>query len=135
MDSVGDPFCDVRIIPEARIDWLIIAEIAGEYAGFLYWHLGERPFFAPQVERFAHIREIQVLGKFQGQGGGRKLVVYALERLRTLGTQNVFLATAETNKAARHLYESLGFRTFRKQVQYTLEIERIGSVRIRKLFS
>ena len=120
MDSVGDPFCDVRIIPEARIDWLIIAEIAGEYAAFLYWHLGERPFFAPQVERFAHIREIQVLEKLQGQGGGRKLVVYALERLRTLGTQNVFLATAETNKAARHLYESLGFRTFRKQIQYTL---------------
>ena len=115
MDSVGDPFCDVRIIHEARIDWLIIAEIAGEYAAFLYWHLGERPFFAPQVERFAHIREIQVLEKLQGQGGGRKLVVYALERLRTLGTQNVFLATAETNKAARHLYESLGFRTFRNR--------------------
>ena len=39
-----------------------------------------------------------------------------------MGTQDVFLATAETNDAARHLYESLGFTQFRKQIHYTLRI-------------
>ena len=72
LDNLGDPFCDVTKIQEVRFDWLLIGEIAGEYAGFLYWHLGEKPFFAPHVENFAHIREVQVLEKFQGQGIGNR---------------------------------------------------------------
>jgi len=122
LDNVGDPFCDVNKIQEIRFDWLLIGEIAGKYAGFLYWHLGEKPFFAPHVENFAHIREVQVLEEFRGQGVGRELTVYALDRLKALGTKDVFLATAETNNSARHLYESLGFRQFRKQIHYTLSI-------------
>lgn len=94
----------------------------GEYAGFLYWHLGRKPLFAPEIEKFAHIREIQVLEKFQGQGVGRKLMLYATDRLKALGTQEVFLATAENNDVARRLYESLGFKEFRKQIHYRLGI-------------
>ncbi len=122
LDDIGDPFCDVTKIHGVRFDWLVIGEIAGKYAGFLYWHLGERPFFAPHLESFAHIREIQVLEKFQRQGVGRALMVYALDRLKALGTRDVFLATAETNNTAQHLYESLGFTQFRKQIHYTLRI-------------
>ena len=122
LDNSGDPFCDVTSIQEIRFDWLIIAEVAGEYAGFLYWHLGEKPFFARGIGKFAHIREVQVLEKFQGRGIGRKLIVYALEKLKALWTQDIFLATSETNDAARHLYESLGFTQFRKQIHYTLRI-------------
>jgi|GEM_PF-1472849 len=122
LDNVGDPFCDTTKIQEVRFDWLVIGEIAGKYAGFLYWHLGEKPFFAPQVENFAHIREVQVLEEFQGRGVGRRLTVYALEKLKALGTKDVFLATTDTNNTARHLYESLGFKPFRKQIHYTLRI-------------
>ena len=61
--------------------------------------------------------------KFQGQGVGRQLTVYALDRLKVLGIMDVFLATAETNNVARHLYESLGFTQFRKQIHYTLKIK------------
>jgi ribosomal protein S18 acetylase RimI-like enzyme len=122
LDNIGDPFCDVTKIQEVRFDWLVIVEIAGKYAGFLYWHLGEKPFFASHVGKFAHIREVQVLERFQGQGVGRELTVYALDRLKALGTKDVFLATSETNNTARHLYESLGFTQFRKQIHYTLRI-------------
>jgi len=122
LDNVGDPFCDITRIQEVRFDWLVIAEVDREYAGFLYWHLGEKPFFAPNIVKFAHIREVQVLERFQGGGVGRKLIVHALEKLKTSGTRDIFLATAETNHAARHLYESLGFTQFRKQIQYTLNI-------------
>ncbi len=123
LDNIGDPFCDPVKIEETRFDWLVIAEVDGEYAGFLYWHLGKKPFFAPQIERFAHIREVQVLERFQGQGVGRELMVYALDRLKETGTQEVFLATAETNHVARRLYESLGFNQFRKQIHYSLRID------------
>ena len=122
LDNLGDPFCDVTRIQEVRFDWLIIAEVSEKYAGFLYWHLGEKPFFAPKIARFAHIREVQVLERFQGRGVGRSLMVFAMERLRVLGIQDIFLATAETNDAARHLYESLGFTPFRKQIQYALRV-------------
>ncbi len=84
LDSIGDPFCDVGQIQDSRLDWLLIAELDGEYAGFLYWHLGQKPFFAPEVEKFAHIRQISVLEKFQEQGIGKKLMVYATERLKAL---------------------------------------------------
>lgn len=94
----------------------------GEYAGFLYWHLGEKPFFAPEIEKFGHIKEVEVLEKFQGQGVGRKLMIYGLEVLKASGVQEVFLATAETNNVARSLYESLGFNQFRKQIQIRLQI-------------
>ncbi len=122
LDSIGDPFCDVGQIQDSRLDWLLIAELDGEYAGFLYWHLGQKPFFAPEVEKFAHIRQISVLEKFQGQGIGKKLMVYATDSLKAVGIQEVFLATAETNDSARHLYESLGFKEFRKQIHYRLRI-------------
>ena len=122
LDNVGDPFCDVTKIQKVRFDWLAIGEIAGEYAGFLYWHLDEKPFFAPHFENFAHIREVQVLEKFQGQGVGRELTVYALDKLKALGMKDVFLATGETNNTARQLYESLGFTQFRKQIHYALRI-------------
>jgi len=70
-------------------------------------HLGERPFFDPGIGKCAHIRE-EVLEKFQGRGIGRTMIIYALEKLKALGTQDIFLATAETNDAAKHLYPSLG---------------------------
>lgn len=51
------------------------------------------------------------------------MMVYATDRLKALGIQDVFLATAETNDVARHLYESLGFKEFRKQIHYRLRIQ------------
>ncbi len=118
IDNLGDPFCQPAITKKPRLDWLIIAEIGGQYAGFLYWHIGEKPFFAPEVAKFGHIRELQVLKKFQEQGVGRKLNENALVRLRNLGVTDVFLSTSETNDVAKHLYERVGFRQFRKQIQY-----------------
>ncbi len=119
LDNLGDPFCDVTRIQEVRFNWLVIAEVAGEYAGFLYWHLGEKPFFAPKIARFAHIREVQVLEIFQGQGVGSKLVVFALEKLKTLGIQDIFLQQPRPTML-EGMYESLGFTQFRKQIQYAL---------------
>ena len=122
LDNTGDPFCDTSKLTKIRYDQLLVAEVNGRYAGFLYWHVGKKPLFAPGVRRFAHIREVQVKEKFRRQGVAKKLTLYALRRLKALGIRNVFLATAETNKVARRLYESLGFKQYRRQVQYRLRI-------------
>ena len=122
LDNVGDPFCDTSKLTKIRYDRLLVAAVDGRYAGFLYWHVGKKPFFAPRVTRFAHIREVQILRKFRRQGVGKKLTLYALHRLKALGIRNVFLATAETNEVARRLYEGLGFEEYRRQVQYHLRI-------------
>ena len=37
LGNAGDPFCDVTRIQGIRFGWLVTAEVAGEYAGFLYW--------------------------------------------------------------------------------------------------
>src|SRR5216683_3641328 len=122
LDNVGDPFCDTSNLAKIRYDHLVVAEVDGRYSGFLYSHIGKKPFFAPRVTRFAHIREVQVMKKFRRQGVGKKLTLYALHRLKALGIRNVFLATAQTNKVARRLYESLGFKQYRRQVYYHLRI-------------
>ena|SRR3989442_8723482 len=72
LDNLGDPFCQPNITQNVLLEWLVIAEIGGEYAGFLYWHLGQKPFFAPEVARFAHMREVQVLGNSKGERGRQK---------------------------------------------------------------
>jgi ribosomal protein S18 acetylase RimI-like enzyme len=122
LDNVGDPFCDTSNLTKIPYNHLLVAEVDGRYAGFLCWHIGNKPFFAPRITRFAHIREVQVMKKFRRQGVGKKLTLYALHRLKALGIRNVFLATAETNKVARRLYESLGFKQYRRQVHYHLRI-------------
>ncbi len=122
LDNIGDPFCDTSKLMKIGMTRLLVTEVNGRYAGFLYWHVGKKPFFAPRVTLFAHIREVQVKEKFRRQGVGKKLTLYALHRLKALGIRNVFLAAAETDDVARRLYESLGFKQYRRQLQYHLRI-------------
>ena len=124
LDNVGDPFCDITQFKELRLDWILVAELQGVYAGFVYWHIGSRPFFAPLLDSFAHIRQVQVPEKFQGLGVGKNLMVEAIETMKNDGIEEIVLATAESNKKAQALYESLGFKEFRKQVHYKLPLKR-----------
>ena len=123
LNNVGDPFCDITKFKELRLDWILVAELHGVYAGFIYWHIGSRPYFAPDLEKFAHIRQVQVQGKFQRIGVGRKLIVEAIEIFKSDGIEEIVLATAESNKKARSLYENLGFREFQKQIQYKISLK------------
>ena len=123
LDSIGDPFCDITKFRQLRLDWILVAELQGVYAGFVSWHIGSRPFFAPYLEKFAHIRQVQVPEKFQGVGVGKKLMVEAIENLKSDGIEEIVLATPESNKKARSLYESLEFRKFQKQVHYKLPLK------------
>lgn len=121
-DSPWDPFGDLGRLQSIPLEGLIVAEVDGQYAGFLYWFVGERPWFDSQVEQYAHIVEVQVVERHRGLGVGRQLLAYALERLKGSGIQVVHVDTTEDNAAARCLYEGAGFRLFARTIHYKLEI-------------
>ena len=88
---------------------------AGEVHGFL---AGDRPDgfltmrFFPAVlsERvYAYVEELYIAPPRRGEGLGRALLEAAVALARERGAGNIALNTAETDEAARALYESAGF--------------------------
>lgn len=56
-----------------------------------------------------YLAELYVTPERRGQGLGRALMTSALEVARGRGADTMDLGTSETDVAARHLYERLGF--------------------------
>jgi ribosomal protein S18 acetylase RimI-like enzyme len=56
-----------------------------------------------------YLAELYVIPAMRGRGIGRTLMVAAMDLARARGAGYMDLGTAETDVAARHLYESLGF--------------------------
>lgn len=84
-----------------RVGYLCrIVEANGEVAGYgiMSYGAGE-----------AHILNICVRSDLRGQGIGRKLMHFLLERARAAQMQDVFLEVRPSNPAAIALYASLGF--------------------------
>ncbi len=117
-DSPWDPFGDVAKLEEIPRGGLLIAEVSGEYTGFLYWFEGQKPWFDVDVSRFAQIEEVQVLPKFRGQGVGKRLLTSALDRLGNAAVDAIYVETTEENSVARRLYEGAGFQPLFRTVLY-----------------
>lgn len=58
----------------------------------------------------AYIADFVIAPECRGQGLGRLLLTYALNRYKDTGYKQVALAVTETNKIAIKLYEKLGFK-------------------------
>lgn len=56
-----------------------------------------------------YLAELYVVPQWRGRGIGRALMEAALDHARARGADYMDLGTAETDVAARRLYESLGF--------------------------
>ncbi len=102
------------------MEGLLVAEVEGEYAGFLYWFEGEKPWFDQDIGRYAHIEEVQVLRKHRGRGVGKRLLTSALNRLMASGVEAIYIDTTEGNDVARHLYEAAGFLPIFGTIHYKL---------------
>ncbi len=67
------------------------------------------------------------LGRFcvspdcQGQGLGRRVMMAALEKAKSMGYDGARFHTLVSNGIASHLYESMGFRTAGKIAEYGME--------------
>lgn len=57
----------------------------------------------------AHILNIAVADRCQGRGYGRAFMHFLLDTSREHGAQEAFLEVRPSNRAATHLYDSLGF--------------------------
>ncbi len=119
-DTPWDPFGNVEKLQEVPLGGFAVAEVDGEYAGFLYWFEAERPWFDSAVGRYAQIEEVQVLPRYRGKGVGKKLLESVLDRLRALLLDAAYIETTEENFAARHLYETAGFQLLHRSLFYKL---------------
>ncbi len=119
-DTPWDPFGDVSKLKAIPLEGLLVAEVGGEYAGFLYWFEGEEPWFDQNIGRYAHIEEVQVSQKQRGRGVGKRLLTTALNRLTASGVEAIYIETTEDNDVARRLYEGAGFRPVFGTVHYKL---------------
>jgi [ribosomal protein S18]-alanine N-acetyltransferase len=115
-DSPWDPFADVDRIQRIPRNGLLVADIDGAYAGFIFWYEARKPWYAKDVDRYARISDLHNVPEFQGRGIGRALIRDALARIRGVGIETVFLETDEDNARARSLYESEGFARFAPSV-------------------
>lgn len=69
----------------------------------------------PEYGTWASIRWVSVLPDYSGQGIGRLIFEKCLAYARETGEEAVLLHTSNIMNAARHIYESLGFRILREE--------------------
>lgn len=99
---------------------VLVADDHGDVVGYAYATIEGYDYMALRGPA-AVIQDIIVDPQFRGRGIGRQLLHAMLESLRTSGSSQVVLSTAERNEAAQRLFASAGFR--RTMVEMTREIE------------
>ncbi len=77
-----------------------VAEQGGQLAGYAVMSSGAGE---------AHILNLCVDGEHQGRGLGRQLMCHLLDEAAGRAVDAVFLEVRPSNRAALHLYETLGF--------------------------
>lgn len=106
------PFTSLERLRKIPLNGLYIAEIEGEYAGFLYWFEGKEKEDDSNVDRFAFIYEIFVRKKFWGKMVGQYLELEAYREIDRLKIPVIYTQVFETNKALIAQYEQIGFTTY-----------------------
>lgn len=119
-DTAWDPFGSIERLKTIPLEGLLIAEISTEFAGFLYWFVGDHPWFDLDTDLFAYITEIHIVKKFQGKKVGTTLLSTALEKLRDMPA-TIYVSCTEDNAVARHMYEQAGFTAFSRSIHYKQE--------------
>jgi GNAT superfamily N-acetyltransferase len=86
---------------------LIVAEMNGKVMGTL--HLIFIPSISYQGGLRAQVESVRVDGNYRGQGIGKEMVRWVIERAKGRGAHLVQLTTHESREEAHRFYESLGF--------------------------
>jgi len=80
-------------------------------------------------ETTTEVKRMRVEPSMQGKGIGKLILDKLIEKAKELGYKKLILDTAEKQKAARHLYETRGFREYKRgeiagqeTIYYQLEI-------------
>ena len=65
-------------------------------------------------ENWCYIRMVGVHPNYTGNGIGRKLTMLCIEKAKEMGEKTIALHTSEFMDAARHIYESIGFKILKE---------------------
>lgn len=95
-----------------RGEWLVY-EIEGEIVAMGAYYM--------RTNRIAEIRRMRVATAFQGRGLATKIYEELEFRAQKKGAQKLILDTGEQQKAARKLYEKLGFVVTEHQVLWGMK--------------
>ena len=97
---------------------LIVAEQDGEIAGML--QLTYIPYLTYQGSWRALVEGVRIAGSRRGQGLGRTLFEWAIERAEERGCRLIQLTTDKQRPDALRFYESLGFVASHEGLKRTL---------------
>jgi ribosomal protein S18 acetylase RimI-like enzyme len=106
--------------------------LSSDSAWFLLAYRGERPAGLAILTRipkldervgFLYLDELHVLAEHRRHGIGRALIGSAVDLTRELGLAGIRILTRPDNRAARALYESLGFHCS-QSLLYQVRVER-----------
>lgn len=117
-ETPWDPFTDPLRLATIPGDGLLIAEKDGNYAGFLYWFEGRKPWFDKGADQYAQLEELHVRPEFEGWGVEQKLVDRFLREVSERRIPLLYVATIETNAAAQRIYDRAGFHPFLRTIHY-----------------
>ena len=100
---------------------MLVAERDGVICGMAcveYQNKQESP--CTLSRRVYHITEFAVDDAFRRQGVGRELMAFIGEDARSRGFSSIELEMWAFNEPARKFYEAVGFRTFRRFMEWDL---------------
>ncbi len=105
-----NPFTSVDRLRQIPLRGLLVAEVNGKYAGFLYWYAADNPILDSGVGKYASIAEVHVKKEFWKTNTGLRLLGRALKEIDKEGVSAIY--TDASNNSLLGLYESVGFATF-----------------------
>ncbi len=116
-DHQVDPALAAEFLSDPRHHLAIAIEdgqIVGMASGVHYVH----PDKAPEL----WVNEVGVAPAQQGRGVGRRILAVLLEHGRSLGCQEAWLLTDDSNAAARRMYAAAGGRETTRQIMVSFDL-------------
>jgi ribosomal protein S18 acetylase RimI-like enzyme len=87
----------------------------GEIIGYITTHFDHEA-------GVGHISNMAIRQGLRGQGIGRKLIEYVLERFRQAGLPMARIETLDQNEIGNHLYMDCGFEPVARQIHYAMRL-------------
>jgi len=103
----------------ANEDGVFVAEAAGDVIGYVTTRLNS-------VTLVGNIPNFAVLPSYRNQGIGRLLLETGIAYLRNAGMEYVRIETLEQNPIGQHLYPSVGFQEFARQIHYVMPLTAVA---------
>ena len=109
----------LNVIFEQENSEVVVAEQDGQVVGFACLAYVEKPAFVfRNALKYCDIDELGVDERFRRQGIGRAMFEFIKVRAAERGFSRIELNMWEFNEGALRFYEALGFRTYRRYMEY-----------------